>query len=354
MAYSDALRQLYATMNSAADLIDGLQTGTNNFSSVFIANETAADTSTFFDNYGNNTNRANIIFRKSRGGTIGSNVIINNGDTMGVIVWQGANGTGYTNSARIRAVITAAPGASNDMPGTILFDTTDDNSGTLTERMRITNSGFVGINRTSAINTGGLLSVGQSSGACAVESISLSLGNDQSAVLYARGVVSSVAREAFIGVRKHSGITNGCGFIGLDEEDGAEQYLWVTNTGQFHISDVVTHIGTTSGNPVGTQTSDERIKNIKSTPFKYGLADILQLNPIEYALKDDATRDQLGFSAQQVRPILPETVFDTGCPIEGEDPNETKLGMDYSQIIPVLVQAIKELTARLETLENNN
>jgi len=351
MAYSDALRQLYATFNSAADLIDGLQSGTEEFSSLVVANN-SGDTSSYFDTYTNDTSRSNLILRKSRGTTVGSNVIVQNGDTLGVIVWQGANGTGWNNAARIRAVVTGTPGASNDMPGTILFDTTPDGSGTLTEAMRITPTGMVGIGRSSAITTGGTLTVGQATGACVVESVGSSLGNDESALLYARGVVGATAREAFIGVRKHSGITNACGFIGLDAEDAAENYLWVDNSDQLRISTTITHIGTTSGTVVGTQTSDERIKNIKPAPFKYGLADILQLNPIEYALKDDPSRDQLGFSAQQVRPILPETVFDTGCPIEGEDPNQTKLGMDYSQIIPVLVQAIKELTARIEILEN--
>jgi hypothetical protein len=117
------------------------------------------------------------------------------------------------------------------------------------------------------------------------------------------------------------------------------------------ISNTYANIGTATGTVVGTQTSDERVKNINPAPFKYGLQEILALNPVEYELKDELGKNKLGFIAQQTQPILPETVFDTGDMIPNDDSSVTKLGMDYSQIIPVLVKAIQQLEARIVELE---
>ena len=77
--------------------------------------------------------------------------------------------------------------------------------------------------------------------------------------------------------------------------------------------------------------------------------------------------EQIGFVAQDVLPIIPEAVIDTGDIIEGYENEGAKLGMRYVSIIPVLVNAIKEqqaliesqqsqidrLSSRIETLESN-
>jgi hypothetical protein len=145
------------------------------------------------------------------------------------------------------------------------------------------------------------------------------------------------------------GITNPAGYISLQEEDGGNAYYWTDNSGQFRISATVTHIGTTSGTVVGTQTSDERIKNILG-PVTYGLDEVKQLDPVSYALKSDPEQTpHLGFIAQQVLPLVPESVFDTDEEIEEGEP--TKLGMEYVALIPVLVNAIKELSAEVDALK---
>ena len=60
--------------------------------------------------------------------------------------------------------------------------------------------------------------------------------------------------------------------------------------------------------------------------------------------KDDETETRRSFLiAQDVQAVLPEAV-------DASDPD--KLGVAYTDTIPLLVAAIKELTARLETLEN--
>lgn len=119
------------------------------------------------------------------------------------------------------------------------------------------------------------------------------------------------------------------------------------------------------GSIVGSQTSDERLKDIHEN-FSYGLSDVLKLKPISYTLKEDtSSTTKLGFGAQTTQPIIPETVRDTGDCIDGyEQPEDedslemipksdnTKLEMEYVQLIPVLTKAIQEQQALIEDLKN--
>lgn len=172
-------------------------------------------------------------------------------------------------------------------------------------------------------------------------------------------------RRGVLGVFKHSGITNAAAFCQLDADDGATNFLWSDNSDQLRISTNSAHIGTTSGTVVGTQTSDKRLKNIKNT-FGYGLADVLNLKPIEFTFNDDPEGiNKLGFGAQDVRKVLPEVVYDSGICLDGYDrpdegkmrmiqrSNKTKLMMDSVQFIPVLVKAIQELSDKVSALEAN-
>ena len=89
-------------------------------------------------------------------------------------------------------------------------------------------------------------------------------------------------------------------------------------------------------------TSDERLKNAVA-PVSDACASLKSINPVIYSWKSDeqATR-HIGLLAQEVQAVFPEVVF--------EDPSG-KLGIVYQDVIPVLVSAIKELTARVEQLE---
>jgi hypothetical protein len=84
-------------------------------------------------------------FCKTRATSIGSNTIVASEDTLGYIRWQGANGIGYDIAAEIKAQIDGVPGASNDMPGRLVFSTTADGASSPTERMKIDSSGNINI-----------------------------------------------------------------------------------------------------------------------------------------------------------------------------------------------------------------
>ena len=302
--------------------------------------------------YSNDATAAKFVLQKSRGATTGSNVIVNNSDYIGSLEFRGNNGTTFSTAAQIIVQVDGAPGASADMPGAILFATSPDASATPVERMRVTSNGSVCIGNT-ALNNGnarGIITQGAVANQV-VEIIGTAIGNDGSSYVQVKGTNSGNTRTAEFGVTKPTANPNPCGFVRLDEDDAGTNYLWVSNAGNLMISNTYANIGTATGTVVGTQTSDERLKNIKPTPFQYGLQQILALTPVEYELKDEPGKNKLGFIAQQTAPILPETVFNTGDIIPNEDVTQTKLGMDYSQIIPVLVKAIQQLEARIVELE---
>lgn len=226
-------------------------------------------------------------------------------------------------------------------PGLRFFPVSNGVQGS--EVARIDSSGNVGIGRAPTED----LDVYRASGRAVVKVDSDSLANTEIAGFVADGG----ARSSVIGVYKHSGITNPCSYVALAAEDAANNYLWVDNSDQLRISTTVTHIGTTSGTVVGLQTSDERLKNILG-PVEYGLETLKQIDPVRYSLKSEPETEKLGFIAQQVQPLIPQSIFDTNEHIEGEPEDApTKLGMEYVALIPVLVNAIKELSAEVDALK---
>jgi hypothetical protein len=89
------------------------------------------------------------------------------------------------------------------------------------------------------------------------------------------------------------------------------------------------------------QTSDFRLKkNIES--LDYGLSTIKEIRPVRYNWKDQSDdKARLGVIAQELQPIVPEAVV--GSP-EEEDP----MGVNYEQLIPVLVKAVQEQQEQIE------
>ena len=86
-----------------------------------------------------------MFFAKSRGTTNGSNTIVSANDTLGVISFNGADGTDIqSTAAQIVAAVDGTPGA-NDMPGRLVFSTTADGAVSSTERMRIASTGIISL-----------------------------------------------------------------------------------------------------------------------------------------------------------------------------------------------------------------
>jgi len=73
-----------------------------------------------------------------------SHGIVQNGDRIGRLTYQAADGVALQQSASIDAYVDGTPGV-NDTPARIVFSTTADGANTYTERMRISQNGFVNI-----------------------------------------------------------------------------------------------------------------------------------------------------------------------------------------------------------------
>lgn len=96
---------------------------------------------------------------------------------------------------------------------------------------------------------------------------------------------------------------------------------------------------------VWTNASDRRLKkNIVDS--NYGLNEILQLRPVNYVMKKSGDK-QVGFIAQEVREVLPEVVSGK----EGDLKKGETLGISYGNIVPVVVNAIKEIYQRVTGAE---
>lgn len=116
-------------------------------------------------NYGiwsNDTAPPNLVFSKSRGTTVGSNVTVQSGDVIGSIIFQGADGTTFKSGAVIRARCANNP--SGDMPAQLELLTTAITSSTPTLRLTIGQDGsftFAGafITQTRTVTAAGAVTV---------------------------------------------------------------------------------------------------------------------------------------------------------------------------------------------------
>ena len=92
-------------------------------------------------------------------------------------------------------------------------------------------------------------------------------------------------------------------------------------------------------------TSDIRLKNVVSTGMYDALSVVNKMHMISYNWKDGKRPEQLniGFSAQEIQQLVPEVVF--------EDSDGT-LRLSYGKLVPVLVEAIKTLTNKVNELED--
>ncbi|WP_431212751.1 tail fiber domain-containing protein [Puia sp. P3] len=91
------------------------------------------------------------------------------------------------------------------------------------------------------------------------------------------------------------------------------------------------------------QTSDARLKtNIR--PLDYGWHQLSAMHPVQYNWKDKpGGAAKIGLIAQKVRTLVPEVV--------SGDESRGHLGMNYSELIPVLIKTLKQQQRQLDLLK---
>ena len=120
-------------------------------------------------------------------------------------------------------------------------------------------------------------------------------------------------------------------------------YATVSASNKIRLGD--NRVTSIEGEVAWTNVSDRRLKkDITST--KYGLETILKLVPVDYLLKSN-NLSQIGFIAQDLKPIVPEAVNGT----EGDIEKGETLGITYTTLIPILTKAIQELKKENEDLK---
>jgi hypothetical protein len=92
-------------------------------------------------------------------------------------------------------------------------------------------------------------------------------------------------------------------------------------------------------------TSDARMKkNVRNLDL--GLDEVMKLRPVVYDWKDDSGKDKIGFIAQELRKVVPNVVIG--------DESKERLGVFYSDMVPVLTKAIQEQQAQIDALKAEN
>lgn len=126
--------------------------------------------------------------------------------------------------------------------------------------------------------------------------------------------------------------------------------FYVSSSGAIYSRELTAGGAVYSSNGILTNTipSDGTLKE-NITSLSYGLNEINSLNPIKFkyintnpenTYFDDS--DKLGFLANEVRDVIPEVV----------KTNRGSLGIDVVSLIPVLVNAIKELKVEVDNLKS--
>jgi hypothetical protein len=292
--------------------------------------------------------------------TAAKTYIVKNGTTGGfAITLKTSAGTGIsvpngettflycdgTNVVRSLSAISGIPGAFTTLTYT----------GTLTGSTGVMNIGAGQIYK----DVSGNLGIGTSSPSGWGSRLSV-IGNGDQHGIYSQ--CTSVTASGYYGVVGHSGASSAYA------SGGVEGVSINSNTygilGYWTGSAYWSLYGNGSAYLTGTyQGSDERLKeNIK--PIVGSLDKIANLNPVSFNWKEKTDQHKngldadVGLIAQEVLPIFPDIVkeIDAHVTREGNEPTiNEELGkfytIEYTRLIPHLIAAIKELTARLETLE---
>jgi hypothetical protein len=178
---------------------------------------------------------------------------------------------------------------------------------------------------------------------------------------------------------------NSAGSLGITFNVNNSEYMRVTSAGAVLVGTTSTAIFGSSGADSGAMISGGNI-NLKSstTAFSYvmgfynpngnvgsitvagsgtafntssdyrlkqdlkdysGLSLVNRIKTYDFEWKSDKSR-MYGVMAHELQEVLPYAVA-------GQKDGEQMQGVDYSKIVPVLVKAIQELTAKVEQLENN-
>jgi hypothetical protein len=242
---------------------------------------------------------SHIDFAKSRSTGAGGNTIVQNGDGLGSIIWRGADGSDKASSAAyITCQVDGTP-SGNDMPGRLIFATTESGASSSTERMRIAQDGIFNQFTDDSFS---IRTVRTGTGA---------------GILSMRNGATS--------------ITNGTQVFVVRADGDCEN----TNNSYGALSDI------------------KLKENIIDASSQWD--DLKAIQVRKYNFKEETkygTHTQLGVVAQEVELVSPGLVSETpDIDDEGNDLGTTTKSVNYSVLYMKAVKALQEAMERIETLE---
>jgi hypothetical protein len=185
----------------------------------------------------------------------------------------------------------------------LVFITNDGTTGTDTsEKMRLTNGGNLLVGATSTPSS-------------SVSGIKLSNPIDGAALYSSGTTTTNVNQIAFI---------NGNGTVGT--------------------------IATSGSSTTYSTSSDYRLKE-NVVPMEGALDRVDSLKPSRFNFIADADKTVDGFLAHEVAEVVPEAITGEKDAVD-EEGNAIYQGIDQSKLVPLLVGAIQELKAEIETLKS--
>ena len=170
-----------------------------------------------------------------------------------------------------------------------------------------------------------------------------------------------------------SGALTNCSFPTLNQNTSgsAATFTSTSQNSQFNSVGVGTAASGTGGeiratNNITAYYSDRRLKT-GITPISDALSKICSINGVTFQSNDTAAKYgytdkkvQVGVIAQEVKEVLPQAVvaapFDIGQNEDGSEysiSGENYLTVQYEKLVPLLIEAIKELKVEVDQLKNS-
>jgi hypothetical protein len=264
----------------------------------------------------------------SSSNTIGGNTIVVNTQAVGVVSFNGNDGTNFIPCAEIKGAIDGTPGA-NDMPGRIVLSTTADGASSPTERVRINQSGAFKASIDGTYDNSS-------------SSVHEFKQTGSSNVLQVFNSNTSVATDGLLFVRGNRNTTNGTWYF-------FDCYNNASGTYKFRIADSGTATNTTG--TYGT-ISDAKLKtDIVDAPSQWN--DVKNLRFRKYRLINDPSDvTYLGVVAQEVEQVSPGLVEEhLDRDSEGNDLGTATKSVKTSILLMKAAVALQEAMERIEQLE---
>ena len=141
-------------LDPSGRLLVGCDADQNTFGSKIQAADSSSAASIALNRYTNDAHPPYVYFYKSRNGTVGSQTVVQDGDTLGNLQFLGSDGSNSAGAAELMVQVDGTPG-DNDMPGRFVFKTSPDGSQTPAERLRISATGEINTTDDFQIGTTG-------------------------------------------------------------------------------------------------------------------------------------------------------------------------------------------------------